>query len=48
MMALLVRHLALFVRGKLEVEALGEFCCSARPLRLESSPSQEGARTQHG
>jgi hypothetical protein len=48
MMRLLATHLALFVRGKLETDALGEFCCSARPLRLESPPSQEGARTQHG
>ncbi len=36
MMGLLVRHLALFVRGKMEVEQLGEFCCASRPLRLES------------
>ena len=36
MMALLVRHLALFVTGKMEVEGLGEFCCASRPLRLES------------
>ena len=36
MMAMLVRHLALFVNGKMEVEGLGEFCCAARPLRLES------------
>lgn len=48
MMRLLATHLALFVRGKLEVEALGEFCCSSRPLRLESAPSQRGARTHHG
>lgn len=33
MMALLVRHLALFVAGKLEVEGLGDFCCASRPLR---------------
>jgi hypothetical protein len=33
MMALLVRHLALFVGGKLEVEKLGEFCCASRPVR---------------
>jgi hypothetical protein len=48
MMALLVKHLALFVRGKLEIEGLGEFCCSSRPLRLESpgKPEEEGAR--HG
>lgn len=36
MMAMLVEHLKLFVRGKLEVEGLGEFCCSSRSLRLES------------
>jgi hypothetical protein len=33
MMAMLVRHLSLFVSGKLEVERLGEFCCASRPLR---------------
>ncbi len=33
MMAMLVRHLSLFVSGKLEVEGLGEFCCASRPLR---------------
>ena len=33
MMAMLVRHLELFVGGKLEVEGLGEFCCASRPLR---------------
>ena len=31
--AMVARHLALFVDGKLEVEGLGEFCCAARPLR---------------
>lgn len=36
MMGLLVRHLALFVLGKMESEKLGEFCCASRPLRLES------------
>ena len=33
MMAMVCRHLHLFVSGKLEVAALGEFCCSSRPLR---------------
>jgi hypothetical protein len=37
MMAMLVRHLALFVGGKLEVEGLGDFCCASRPLR-QSAP----------
>ena len=36
MMAMLVEHLKLFVRGKLEVEGLGDFCCAWRPLRQES------------
>lgn len=35
MMELLVEHLRLFVRGKLEVEGLGDFCCASRPLREE-------------
>ncbi len=30
---MVARHLGLFVRGKLEESALGEFCCSSRPLR---------------
>ena len=33
MMAMLVKHLLLFVRGKLEIEGLGDFCCASRPLR---------------
>ena len=33
MMAMLVRHLVLFVGGKMQVEQLGEFCCASRPLR---------------
>ena len=40
MMARLVEHLKLFVRGKLEVEGLGDFCCSSRPLRLQSSATE--------
>ena len=36
MMAMLVRHLELFVAGKMENEGLGEFCCASRPLRTES------------
>ena len=33
MMALVANHLYLFISGKMETEALGEFCCSSRPLR---------------
>jgi hypothetical protein len=47
MMAMLVEHLKLFVRGKLEVEGLGEFCCSSRSLRLESS-AEKTEDLQHG
>ena len=35
MMGMLVEHLRLFVRGKLEVAGLGDFCCASRPLRKE-------------
>jgi hypothetical protein len=31
--AMLAKHLALFVSGKMQVAGLGEFCCSAKPLR---------------
>lgn len=31
--AMVVRHLALFVGGKLENAGFGEFCCSSRPVR---------------
>lgn len=37
MMTLLVKHLLLFVSGKLQVAGLGDFCCASRPLRLESA-----------
>ena len=37
MMSMLVKHLALFVGGKLHAAGLGEFCCSSRPLRIESA-----------
>lgn len=37
MMQMLVRHLDLFVRGKMEVEGLGEFCCASRPVRQQSA-----------
>lgn len=40
MMELLVRHLELFVRGKMEVEGLGEFCCASRPVRQQSAEEE--------
>ena len=33
MMALVSKHLYLFISGKLQVAGLGEFCCSSKPLR---------------
>ncbi len=35
--SLVANHLLLFVSGKMEVQNLGEFCCSSRPLRAEQS-----------
>lgn len=37
MTALLVKHLLLFVSGKLQVAGLGEFCCASRPVRAAES-----------
>jgi hypothetical protein len=36
MAVLVAKHLFLFVSGKIEVEGLGEFCCSSRTLRQAS------------
>jgi hypothetical protein len=36
MMRFILNHLYLFVTGKMEVEGLGEFCCSSRSLRAQS------------
>ena len=38
--AMVARHLALFIGGKLEVAGLGEFCCSSRPLRQSEANAQ--------
>ncbi len=37
MMRFVLNHLTLFISGKLEEAGLGEFCCSARPLRTQSA-----------
>ena len=34
--AMVLKHLFLFVSGKMMVEGLGEFCCSSRPIRARS------------
>ena len=33
MLAMISNHLYLFVSGKMQVAELGEFCCSAKPIR---------------
>ena len=33
MLAMISKHLYLFVGGKMQVAELGEFCCSAKPIR---------------
>ena len=38
--AMVARHLALFIGGKLEAAGLGEFCCSSRPLRSHEANMQ--------
>jgi len=42
MMGMLVRHLALFVGGKLQVEGLGDFCCASRPVRQNDATIAKG------
>jgi hypothetical protein len=39
LMAMVARHLLLFVDGKLENAGLGEFCCSSKPLRRHEMPN---------
>ena len=35
--AMVAMHLLLFIRGKLESQKLGEFCCSSKSLRTQQS-----------
>jgi hypothetical protein len=44
--AMVARHLALFIGGKLEVAGLGEFCCSSRPLRQGETTAQSAETMQ--
>jgi hypothetical protein len=42
--AMVLRHLALFVGGKLQEAGLGDFCCSSRPVRTtEPVPTHSNA-----
>ena len=34
MMKMISNHLSLFISGKMQVAELGDFCCSAKPIRL--------------
>jgi hypothetical protein len=34
MMKMISKHLYLFISGKMQAAALGDFCCSSRPVRL--------------
>jgi len=36
MMKMISNHLYLFVSGKMQVAELGEFCCSAKPIRTST------------
>lgn len=37
MMAMVARHLYLFITGKMQVAELGDFCCASRPLRANAN-----------
>lgn len=41
MMALVANHLALFVHGKMQETAIGDFCCAARPVRQANNELPE-------
>lgn len=45
LMTMVVRHLGLFISGKLEVAGLGEFCCASKPLR-SGSPKASASQPQ--
>lgn len=42
--AMVVRHLALFIGGKLQADGLGDFCCSSRPIRQADAIKPETAQ----
>jgi hypothetical protein len=42
MMVMVAKHLFLFVTGKLQVAALGDFCCASRPIRQQAEPQEIG------
>jgi hypothetical protein len=44
MMKMISNHLFLFISGKMQVAELGEFCCSAKPIRLSSDLESRTAK----
>jgi hypothetical protein len=42
MMTMVARHLFLFVTGKMQVAALGNFCCASRPIRQLAESQETG------
>ena len=44
MMKMISSHLFLFISGKMQVAELGEFCCSAKPIRLSSDSEPATAK----
>lgn len=48
MLSMVTKHLVLFVGGKLQVEGLGEFCCSSKGIRLENEEQGIMARGKYG
>ncbi len=41
MMKMISSHLYLFISGKLQVAALGDFCCSSKPIRTADAQLQD-------
>ncbi len=39
MMAMVCKHLFLFISGKMQVAELGDFCCSSKPIRSSDAAS---------
>lgn len=39
---MVTKHLLLFIKGKLENNGIGEFCCSSKPLRSTTEIKHEG------
>ncbi len=44
LLVMVVRHLALFISGKLQVAGLGDFCCASKPIRQKDKDMSEMVR----